>query len=191
MALREIALACGLTEEVKWSKPCFTFHKKNVAIVIPLKESCAFTFFNGALLKDRKRVLANIGEHGREGRWIKFASVGEIRALKSTLRDYLHEGIALAKAGKTVAPRKPVDLPVPEALQNLIDNDGVLRRAFDALTPGRRRSYYFHISGAKQEKTRVTRARKCVPRILKGLGFLERSRPQSASGKRNSRRVTS
>ena len=41
--LRKIALGCGLTEELKWGKPCFTFRKKNVAIVIPLKESCAFS----------------------------------------------------------------------------------------------------------------------------------------------------
>ncbi len=40
--LRQIALGCDLTEKLKWGKPCFTFRKKNVAIVIPLKESCAF-----------------------------------------------------------------------------------------------------------------------------------------------------
>ena len=39
--LRQIALDCGLTEELKWGKACFTFQKKNVAIVIPLKKSCA------------------------------------------------------------------------------------------------------------------------------------------------------
>ena len=51
--LRKIALDCYLTEELKWGKPCFTFLKKNVAIVIPLKESCALSFFKGALLKAR------------------------------------------------------------------------------------------------------------------------------------------
>jgi len=61
--LRQIALDCDLTEELKWGKPCFTFLKKNVAIVILLKESCAFSFFKGALLKDPQRVLERIGEH--------------------------------------------------------------------------------------------------------------------------------
>src|SRR5580700_3173192 len=60
--LRQIALDCDLTEELKWGKPCFTFLKKNVAIVIPLKESCAFSFFKGVLLKDPKHVLERIGE---------------------------------------------------------------------------------------------------------------------------------
>ncbi len=55
--LRRIALDCDLIEELKWGKPCFTFLKKNVAIVIPLKESCAFSFFKGALLKDPKHIL--------------------------------------------------------------------------------------------------------------------------------------
>jgi uncharacterized protein YdeI (YjbR/CyaY-like superfamily) len=58
--LRKIALDCDLTEELKWGKPCFTFLKKNVAIVIPLKESCAFSFFKGALLKDPKHILERI-----------------------------------------------------------------------------------------------------------------------------------
>jgi uncharacterized protein YdeI (YjbR/CyaY-like superfamily) len=55
--LRKSALDCDLIEECKWGKPCFTFLKKNVAIVIPLKESCALAFFKGALLKDPKHVL--------------------------------------------------------------------------------------------------------------------------------------
>ena len=83
--LRKIALDCDLTEELKWGKPCFTFLKKNVAIVIPLKESCAFSFFKGALLKDPKHILERIGEHTQAGRWIKFTSLREITALRSTL----------------------------------------------------------------------------------------------------------
>lgn len=54
--LRKIALDCDLTEETKWGKPCFTFLKKNIAIVIPLKDSCAFSFFKGALLHDPERI---------------------------------------------------------------------------------------------------------------------------------------
>ena len=81
--LRQIALDCDLTEELKWGKPCFTFLKKNVAIVIPLKESCAFSFFKGALLKDPKHILERIGEHTQAGRWIKFTSLREIVAQRA------------------------------------------------------------------------------------------------------------
>jgi len=170
--LRRIALDCHLTEELKWGKPCFTFLKKNVAIVIPLKESCAFSFFKGALLKDSEHILQRIG-NAQAGRWIKFTSLREIAALQATLKDYLYEAIEVEKSGKKVALKKPSDYPIPAELQKRLDDDAVLRSAFESLTPGRRKSYIFHVSSAKQAKTRETRAEKCVPMILSGRGFNE------------------
>src|ERR1044072_8858345 len=114
--LRQIALDCDLTEELKWGKPCFTFLKKNVAIVIPLKESCALSFFKGALLKDPKHLLQRIGQM-QAGRWIKFTSLGEIAAVRSTLKDYLCEAIELEKSGKRIELKKPSEYLVPEELQ--------------------------------------------------------------------------
>ena len=171
--LRKIALDCDLTEELKWGKPCFTFMKKNVAIVIPLKESCAFSFFKGALLKDPKHILERIGEHTQAGRWIKFTSPREITALRSILQDYLYEAIELEESGKKIELKKPSEYPIHEELQSRLDDDAVLTVAFAALTPGRRKSYIFHVSSAKQAKTRVARAEKCVPMILSGRGFNE------------------
>lgn len=171
--LRTIALDCDLTEELKWSKPCFTFMKKNVAVVIPLRDACAFSFFKGALLKDPKKLLQRIGEHTQAARWIKFTSAREITALQSALKAYLYEAIELEESGKKVKLKKPADYPIPEELQSLLDEDSLLKKAFNALTPGRRKSYIFHISSAKQEKTKVTRAAKCVPMILSGRGFNE------------------
>jgi uncharacterized protein YdeI (YjbR/CyaY-like superfamily) len=171
--LRKIALDCFLTEERKWSKPCFTFQKKNVAIVIPLRDSCALSFFKGALLRDPKQILQRVGEHTQAGRWIKFTSVKEITALQSTLRAYLYEAIELEESGRKVILKKPADYPVPEELQKLLESNARLGAAFGALTPGRRKSYIFHISGAKQAKTRCARAARCVPLILGGRGFNE------------------
>jgi uncharacterized protein YdeI (YjbR/CyaY-like superfamily) len=150
--LRQIALDCDLTEELKWGKPCFTFRKTNVAIVIPLKESCAFSFFKGALLKDPKHVLERIGEHTQAVRWIKFTSLREIAAVRSTLNDYLYEAIELEESGTKIELKKPSDYPISEELQRRLDDNAVLRSAFATLTPGRRRSYIFHISSAKQGK---------------------------------------
>jgi uncharacterized protein YdeI (YjbR/CyaY-like superfamily) len=171
--LRKIALDCYLTEEQKWGKPCFTFMKKNVAIVIPLKESCAFSFFKGALLKDPKHILQKIGEHTQAGRWIKFVSLKEITALQSTLSEYLYEAIALEESGKKVELKKPSEYATPAELQTKLDENSLLRTAFEALTPGRRKSYIFHIASAKQAKTRAARSEKCVPMILRGRGFNE------------------
>ena len=173
--LRRILLDCGLVEDLKWGKPCFTFQKKNVAIVIPLKDACALSFFKGALLKDRKHILQKIGEHTQAGRWIKFTSSKEISALQPILRSYIYEAIQVEESGRKVPLKKPSEYVVPEELQVRLDAAPELKAAFEALTPGRRRSYIFHVSGAKQAKTRAARAEKCVPMILSGRGFNERT----------------
>jgi uncharacterized protein YdeI (YjbR/CyaY-like superfamily) len=144
-----------LAEETKWGKPCFLSREKNVAIIIPLKESCAFSFFKGALLKDPKHVLQKVGEHTQAGRWIKFTSVKDVTAVQSILKNYIHEAIELEKSGKKVALKKASEYSVPEELQAKLDT--------------------FHVSGAKQAKTREARAAKCVPMILSGRGFNERA----------------
>ncbi len=171
--LRKIALDCGLTEELKWGKLCFTFQKKNVVIVIPLKVSCALAFFKGALLKDPKRILQRAGEHAQAGRWIKFTSVREIMSLRSTLTDYIYEAIEIEEFGEKVELKKLSEYAIPEELQAKLNENVVLKAAFEALTPGRRKSYIFHISSAKQSKTRAARVDKCVPMILSGRGFNE------------------
>lgn len=174
-ALRKIALDCDLTEERKWGKPCFTFRTKNIAIVIPLKESCALSFFKGALLSDPKRILQKVGLHTQAARWIKFTSAKEITALRATLRQYLYEAVALEEAGKKVPLKKAEEYAVPEELQARLDADAKLKKAFQALTPGRRKSHIFHVSSAKQAGTRAARAAKCEPMILAGRGFNERA----------------
>ncbi len=57
---------------------------------------------------------------------------------------------------------------MPAELRSRLDDDALLCAAFEALTPGRRKSYVFHISSAKQAKTRAAQAEKCVPMILSG-----------------------
>src|SRR3569833_2362335 len=169
--LRKIALNCDLAEELKWSKSCFTFQKKNVAVIIPLKESCALAFFKGALLKDPKHILQIAGEHSQAGRWIKFTSIKEISALRATVTKYLYEAIEIEESGKKVKLKKASEYPIPDELQTRLDADSKLRAAFEALTPGRRKSYILHISSAKQSSTSTARAERCVPMILSGRGF--------------------
>jgi uncharacterized protein YdeI (YjbR/CyaY-like superfamily) len=172
--LRKIVLDCGLNEEMKWGKPCFTYQEKNVAIVIPLKDTCALSFFKGALLNDPKHILQKIGQV-QAGRWIKFTSLKEIRATQSILRNYIREAIEVEKSGKKVTFKKASEYAIPEELQARLDSAPGARAAFEALTPGRRKSYIFHVSAAKQMKTRAARAERCVPMILSGRGFNERA----------------
>ncbi len=48
----------------------------------PLKDTCALSFFKGALLNDPKHILRTIGQ-GQAGRWIKFTSLKEIAATRT------------------------------------------------------------------------------------------------------------
>jgi uncharacterized protein YdeI (YjbR/CyaY-like superfamily) len=170
-ALRTIILGCGLTEELKWSKPCYTFQKSNVTIIIPLKETCALMFCKGVLLKDARRILTRPGENTQAGRWIKFTSAREIAAIKTVLKAYVLEAIAAEKAGLKVKYKKPAEFAVPDELQNKLDEIPALKTAFAALTPGRQRAYLYFFSAAKQSKTRESRVEKCMPQILKGKGL--------------------
>jgi uncharacterized protein YdeI (YjbR/CyaY-like superfamily) len=70
--LRTIILDCGLTEELKWGKPCYVFQKSNIVIIQGFKEYCALMFFKGALLNDAKGILIKPGENTQAGRQIRF-----------------------------------------------------------------------------------------------------------------------
>src|SRR6185437_2995354 len=171
--LTKIALDCDLAEELKWGKPCFTYQKKNVVIIIPLKDVCTLSFFKGALLKDPRHILQKVGEHTQAGRWIRFTSSTEISALRPTLTRYIDEAIQVEKSKRKVPLKKASEYVIPEELQVQLKASPELKASFEALTPGRRKSYILHVSGAKQPKTRAARAEKCVPMILSGRGFNE------------------
>jgi uncharacterized protein YdeI (YjbR/CyaY-like superfamily) len=171
--LRAILLDSELTEEFKWSQPCYTFQGKNVVVVGGLKESCALAFFKGVLLKDVHGVLTRPGQHSQSTRWFKFASVREIAEMKSVVKAYIREAIKVEKAGLKVKLKKTSDLKFPEELQIMLDEFPDFRTAFEALTPGRQRAYIYHFSAPKQTKTRESRVRKYMPHILKGKGLLD------------------
>jgi len=164
--LRRISLDSGLTEELKWGKPCYTFQKSNIVIIQGFKEFCALLFFKGALLTDPNGILEKFG--WQAARRVPFTNVREIVKIEPVLKAYIHE--AKEKAGLKVNYKKNPE-PIPEELQNKLDEIPALKAAFEALTPGRRRGYILYFSGAKQSKTRTSRVKKCMPQILKGKGL--------------------
>lgn len=172
--LRAILLDSGLTEEFKWRQPCYTFQGKPVIILHGLKESCAFALFKGSFLKDVHGVLTKPGPNTQAGRWIKFTSLREIAEMQSVLKAYTREAIEVEKAGLKPDPKERPRLIIPEEFQTMLDEFPALKNAFDALTPGRKRSYILHFSAPKQSKTRESRVQKCMPHILSGKGFNER-----------------
>jgi uncharacterized protein YdeI (YjbR/CyaY-like superfamily) len=166
--LRRIGLDCGLTEELKWGKPCYTFQKSNIVIIQGFKEFCALLFCKGALLNDPKGILKKFG--WRAARRIPFTNVREIVEMEPALKAYIYEAIEAEKAGLEVNFKRNPE-PIPEEFQNKLDEIPALKVAFEALTPGRQRAYVLYFSGAKQSKTRESRVEKYMQRILNRKGL--------------------
>jgi uncharacterized protein YdeI (YjbR/CyaY-like superfamily) len=171
--MRRVLTGLAMKEERKWGAPTYTVDGKNIVIIQAFKEYFALGFFQGALLKDSKKVLVQLGQV-QAGRVMKFTSVKDIKAKAATIKAYVREAIAVQKAGLRVEPKKTSDFPVPEELTKRFKTDPRFKRAFEALTPGRQRSYLHHFAAAKQSATRVARIEKAMPAIFEGRGFLER-----------------
>ena len=169
-AMRQVLGGLAMSEERKWGKPTYTVDGKNIVIMQGFKEYFALGFFQGALLKDPRKVLVQLGKVNA-GRVMKFTSAEEIRAAAATIKAYVREAIAVEKAGLRMKPKRTSDLPVPEELTERLRSDPRFKRAFEALTPGRQRSYLYHFAAAKQSATRRARIEKAMPAIFEGRGF--------------------
>jgi uncharacterized protein YdeI (YjbR/CyaY-like superfamily) len=171
--LRTIVLDCGLTEELKWGKPCYTFQKANIVLIHGFKDYCALLFFKGVLLKDAKGILVQQTENVQAARQIRFTSIREIVKMEPVLKAYIKEAIEVEKAGLKINYKKTSEFKVPEEFQNKLDEIPALKAAFDALTPGRQKGYIFYFSQPKQSKTRESRVEKCMQQILNGKGLTD------------------
>lgn len=172
--LRTIVLDCGLTEELKWGCPCYTFpqvggEKKNIVLIHGFKEYCALLFFKGALLHDTDGILIRQTENVQAARQIRFKNIREI--VPKTLKAYIHEAMEVEKAGLKVNLKKTSEFTIPKEFQNELDEHPALKTAFRALTPGRQRAYILYFFAPKQSKTRESRIEKCMPQILEGKGL--------------------
>src|SRR6185503_15125980 len=131
-AMRRVLAGFAMEEECKWGKPTYTVDGKNVVIMQGFKEYFALGFFQGALLKDPKKVLVQLGQV-QAGRVMKFISAKEITAKASTIKAYVREAIAVEKAGLRMTKRKTSDCPVPEELREQFRRAPRFKRAFEAL----------------------------------------------------------
>jgi len=169
--LRTIVLDCGLTEELKWKNPCYTFQQSNIVIIHGFKEYCGLLFFKGALLQDDNNLLIQQTENVQSGRQIRFTDVTEIIALQPVLKAYIYEAIEVEKAGLKMQTIKLEDINFTEELQIKLDEMPTFKTAFEALTPGRQRAYNLYFSSPKQSKTRTSRIENYLQQILNGKGL--------------------
>ena len=170
--LREILLECGLTEELKWRKPCYLHEGKNICIIQEMKHFLALLFFRGALLEDPEGLLERQGPHSRSGFRMRFTGVREVTEAAGSIRAYVREAIRVEEAG--LAVEKGTDVEYPDELVERFNADPDLKAAFERLTPGRRRFYLIHFSGAKKSRTRAARIERYRRKILDGKGFNDR-----------------
>ena len=156
---------------MKWGVPCYTFQQSNIVLIHGFKEYCALLFVKGALLKDASGILIQQTENVQSARQIRFTSLREIVELEPTLKAYVHEAIAVEKAGLKVDYKKAAEFSMPEEFIDKLEEVPGLQDAYDALTPGRQRAYLLYFSAPKQANTRESRIEKCVPQILDGKGL--------------------
>jgi uncharacterized protein YdeI (YjbR/CyaY-like superfamily) len=172
-ALRQIILECGLEEEFKWSHPCYTANKKNIAVLGAFKEYASLNFFKGALLTDPNSLLIQPTENSQSGRQFRFNNLDQVWEQQHAIKAFLQEAMELEVAGKKVSVKKHEDYEIPAELQEVMQNDLPFAAAFQALTPGRQRSYFLYFSQAKQSATRFSRIEKSRDRIFAGKGWNE------------------
>ena len=169
--LRKIVLDCGLTEELKWGCPCYTFQKANIVLIHVFKEYCALLFFKGALLKDPGGILVQQSKNVQSARQARFTNTKEIIKLELKLKACIAQAIEVEKAGLKPELKKTEEYEVPEEFQKVLNKNKTLQKAFTSLTPGRQRGYLLYFSAPKQAKTREARIEKSLDQILAGKGL--------------------
>jgi uncharacterized protein YdeI (YjbR/CyaY-like superfamily) len=170
-ALRQLCLASGLNEELKWGQACYDLNGANVVLIHGFKNYCALLFMKGALLKDPKGILIQQTKNVQAARQLRFASLADINKQEAAVRAFIREAMAIERSGAKVEMKSVAHFEVPGEFQRRLDDDPKLAEAFHALSPGRQKGYLLHFAGAKQSATRAARVEKQAPRILKGLGI--------------------
>jgi len=168
--LRSILLKTELNETIKWSSPVYTYNKKNIVGLGAFKSYVGLWFFQGALLKDKKKKLVNAQEGVTKAlRQMRFNSVDEID--EKLILEYVNEAIRNQKAGKEIKPAKKSSVDIPKELKEAFKKNAKLKNRFDKLTPFKQREYCEYISEAKRETTKQSRLQKILPMIFKGIGL--------------------
>ncbi|WP_346238418.1 YdeI/OmpD-associated family protein [Niabella insulamsoli] len=169
--MRKIALACGLEEVLKWGCPCYIFDGKNIVLIHVFKEYCAYLFFKGALLQDRKKILVQQTKNVQSARQLRFTDADEVTQQEALIKAYIYEAVEIEKSGLQVKMKKTKEFDMPEEFAARLKKDAALKKAFEGLTPGRQRGYLLHFSQAKQTATREARIEKNIKNIMDGRGL--------------------
>ncbi len=173
LKLREIVLDCNLEEELKWSQPCYTLNKKNVLIIAAFNDFSCISFLKGTLLQDEAKLLVSPGENSQSVKFMKFTNVQDVVKHQTIIKEYIFEAIEVEKNGIKVVLKKPDELVYPDELLQKMKMSANFKKAFEVLTPGRKRGYIIHFTKAKQSKTRIALIDKFESKIMQGKGLMD------------------
>ena len=171
--LRRICLDLGLEETVKWAHPCYMHAGRNIALLAAFRTDFRLGLMNAGLVKDTEGVLEPQGPNSQTPSMFRFTAVGQVGELEPIVRAYLRQLMDHAEAG-TKPAKAAREIDMPDELTDALDADPELAEAFQALTPGRQKSYLFNLNQTKQSATRVARIEKFRDRIIAGKGATER-----------------
>ena len=171
--LRSICLGAELTETLKWSHPCYMHSKRNVVILGAFIKDFRLNFFQAGLLEDPFKLLQKRSENSEVADCLKFDHVDQVIEQKDQIQELLKNAITVAASGRKVEKSEKV-MERPDILIEILSDDAVLKKAFDALTPGRQRSYIIHLNNAKNDSTKRRRLLSAREKIFSGKGALER-----------------
>lgn len=173
-ALHEILSGTELQQTIKWGAPSFTLAEKIVVSMHAFKQHCALWFHQGVFLSDKKQLLVNAGEGRTRGlRQLRFDQTTSVD--NKVIKAYVVEAIKNEKAGKKIVP-KLKQTSTPTELEEQLDSDRLLHKAFAELSPGKQREYAEYIGAAKQAQTRLSRLQKIMPMIRAGVGLHDKYR---------------
>lgn len=171
--LRRICLAAGLEESLRWGHPCYRHAGRNLVLLGAFRGDFRLNFIEAALLRDPEGVLLSQGPNSQHRTMLRFTDTAGVLRQEPLLRAYLAEAMLHAEAG-TKLPRPRPEIELPEELLDALDCDPELAEAFQALTPGRQRSYVIALASAKTAQTRIARIARFRLPILAGKGANER-----------------
>ena len=175
LVLRDLLLTTELTETVKWGGPVYTINGKNVVGIGSFKSYSGLWFYQGAFLKDRKKVLINSSEGRTKAlRQWRFQSADEIDP--QLVLEYVSEAIENQKQNREIKPERNKPLEIPVELANAFEEDPILKASFQAFTKGNQREFAYYVSQPKQEKTRLARLQKIIPLIQQNIGLNDKYR---------------
>jgi uncharacterized protein YdeI (YjbR/CyaY-like superfamily) len=131
------------------------------------KKHVSFVFFQGSLLKDKKKILLeNPGNvHNRH---IKFTDISQIN--DNLILEYLFEAIDNNRKGLKILETKDktIDIPVDVAKQL---KKGKVLSYFESLAFSHRKEYIQWIESAKKEETRTKRIHQAIEKLVDKQGL--------------------